>query len=422
MYDELENVKLGLLIALTGLLFGIGMGVAFGVFEDGFKDYVSQGIAAAAPELHDGKSQSKIWRYAQRAHFHSAAIASFSLILIIITAFSNLRRGMKPLVSLLIGLAWLYALSWFAKFYYGPALGRDAASHHVVTQVLALIGIAGLLLGSLILFANLFFSAFAQQAVPELTLVKAGLFLATLGLIFGVGLGIAFNANEEAFKSAVAQGIAAVPGVHDAKSQSKIWRYAQRAHFHGAAIATFSMVLIILLMMSNLKTRLKSFTAILLGMSSAYPLAWFSMFWLAPWIGRDAAHSHILTESLTYVGVGGLLLGALILYCNLFLGWFPEELRQSTFDETRTRAGGGGAAAVVPPKAAPPRQAGGGGDMGGSGSGGLRPAGAVPSVGTGGGGPGAVQATRDQVSGLMDKLSGRFRTSPATKKKPAKQP
>lgn len=165
----------------------------------------------------------------------------------------------------------------------------------------------------------------------ELNKVKLGLFLAMAGLFFGIGMGIAFGLFEDSFKEHIAQGIAAAPGLHDAKSQSKIWRFAQRAHFHGAAIASFAMVLIMFVMASDLKSWLKRLTSVLIGLSSAYPLAWYSMFWLAPSLGRSAAHGHILTESLTYVGVGSLVLGLLILSSNLFLGLFASAaVEQST--------------------------------------------------------------------------------------------
>jgi hypothetical protein len=49
------------------------------------------------------------------------------------------------------------------------------------------------------------------------------------------------------------------------------------------------------------------------------------MFFLAPSIGRHAAHEHLLTNLFTFIGVGGLLLGILILVANLFLGHFKAQ-------------------------------------------------------------------------------------------------
>jgi len=154
----------------------------------------------------------------------------------------------------------------------------------------------------------------------EIQTVRIGLAIILIGLFLGVGMGISFGINEDAYKDFVAEGIAAHPTIHDENSQSKIWRYAQRAHFHSNGISAFSLGLVILVMFSAMKARMKAITAILIGLGSLYPLAWFSMFFLAPSIGRDPAHEHILTKMFTFVGVGGLLLGSILLVASLFFG------------------------------------------------------------------------------------------------------
>lgn len=153
----------------------------------------------------------------------------------------------------------------------------------------------------------------------EIKTVRIGLFLVMLTLLLGLGLGVSFGVNEDSFKSYITAGVNSHPEVHDSKSEDKIWRYAQRAHFHATGIAAFSIGLVILTMFSSLKARLKSIAAILIGMGGLYPLSWLSMFILAPSIGRDAAHHHIMTEIFTYTGVLGLLAGIGLLSANLFL-------------------------------------------------------------------------------------------------------
>lgn len=161
--------------------------------------------------------------------------------------------------------------------------------------------------------------------LEDLGKVKIGLALVLLSLSFGVGMGISFGVNEDIYKSYIAEGIQVHPDVHDEKSEDKIWRYAQRAHFHATGIAAFSLGLIILVMFSGMKTGLKTVSSILIGLGGFYPLGWFAMFLLAPSIGRGAAHHHLLTQVFTYVGVGGLLLGAFFLFASLFLGLFRED-------------------------------------------------------------------------------------------------
>lgn len=160
----------------------------------------------------------------------------------------------------------------------------------------------------------------------DLATVKAGLAIVLLGLFFNVALGISFGINEDAFKEYVADGIAAHPELHDEASHDKIWRYAQRAHFHAGGIAAFCLGLIILVVFSDLVPKFKKISALLIGLGSFYPLSWLSMFLLAPSMGRGAAHDHILTEFFTFVGVGGILIGSFFLVANLFLGLFKHRV------------------------------------------------------------------------------------------------
>ena len=160
--------------------------------------------------------------------------------------------------------------------------------------------------------------------INEIKAVKIGLFLIMLTLIFGIGLGVAFGVFEDSFKSYISEGVEAHADVHDEKSNSKIWRYAQRTHFHATGIAAFSIGLVILIMFSSLKIKLKTVSSILVGLGGLYSLSWFTMFLLAPSIGRSADHHHIITITFTYIGIGSLLSGIGILCANLFLNKFHE--------------------------------------------------------------------------------------------------
>jgi len=159
----------------------------------------------------------------------------------------------------------------------------------------------------------------------DISAVKAGLAIIIIGLFFSIGLGISFGVSEDLYKDYVAKGVAAHPEVHDATSEDKIWRYAQRTHFHAGGIAAFCLGLIILMMFSDMSRKLQKRSSILISLGSLYPLAWLSMFFLAPSLGRGAAHEHLLTKLFTFVGVGGLLLGSFFLLANLFLGMFRDK-------------------------------------------------------------------------------------------------
>lgn len=174
------------------------------------------------------------------------------------------------------------------------------------------------------------FLQFLESTMNDINLkpVRTGISITLLLLLFGIGMGIMFGVAEDTFKDYIAQGIAAHPDLHDDKSASKIWRYAQRAHFHATGISAFSLVLIMIVFFSSLATKLKTIASILISLISFYPLAWFTMFFLSPSLGRDAAHHHIITELFTYIGTGGLLLGLGILMANIFFGLFQGKPRQ----------------------------------------------------------------------------------------------
>jgi len=156
MNDNINVVKPGLILVMITLIFGISMGAYFGIAEESIQSYIAEGIATH-PELHTKGSADKIWRYAQRAHFHATGIAAFTIGLVLLTMFSSLSNRYKTVTSLLIGLGGLYPLSWFTLFLLAPSMGRDAAHHYWLTEFFAYVGVMGLLAGIVLLCANLFF-------------------------------------------------------------------------------------------------------------------------------------------------------------------------------------------------------------------------------------------------------------------------
>ena len=163
MNDAFKDTRIGLALILATLLFGIFLGMGFGIAEDSFKDYVAEGIVAH-PEVHDAKSQSKIWRYGQRAHFHATGIAAFSLTLIILVMLSNMKATEKRLSSTLIGLSGFYPLAWFNMFLMAPAIGREPAHHHLLTKTFIYVGIGGLLCGIMLLILHIYSRQFTKIA------------------------------------------------------------------------------------------------------------------------------------------------------------------------------------------------------------------------------------------------------------------
>jgi hypothetical protein len=133
--------------------------------------------------------------------------------------------------------------------------------------------------------------------------------------------------NEDLFQNYIQAGIAANPQffADAAKEQEIIWRWVQRAHFHAGGVGAFALGLVILTALTSMGERRKQITATLIGLSVFYPLAWFALFFYAPHMGRAAAHSALIPELCTYIGVGGLSLGFLSLIHGLFLQADPSQ-------------------------------------------------------------------------------------------------
>ena len=145
------------------LLFGICLGIIYGFMEDSIKQFIVDGVNSH-PELHDPKSISKIWRWWLRAHFHSLGIATFSLVLIVITALSGLSCRMKQITSVLLGFGGLYAMAWFLMALLAPSLGRNGAHHALPVFLLVVAGVGSLLAGMATLFANILFGCFSDRS------------------------------------------------------------------------------------------------------------------------------------------------------------------------------------------------------------------------------------------------------------------
>jgi hypothetical protein len=153
--------------------------------------------------------------------------------------------------------------------------------------------------------------------MQKLQEVKWGLAGVLLCLMLGIGMGLSFGVAEDAYQGYIAAGIAAHPQLHDAASQGAIWRWALRAHFHAAGIGGFGLGLVLLVAVSGLSAAHKRWVAALIALGGLYPLAWLSMFLLAPSLGRAGARQHWLVEAFTYISLGGLLLGLLLLVVGL---------------------------------------------------------------------------------------------------------
>jgi len=147
----------------------------------------------------------------------------------------------------------------------------------------------------------------------DLSTVKIGLCLALLCLLMNIGMGVLFGVNEDLIQNYIKAGIDAHPDLLQARNQEGIWRWFQRAHFHAGGIGAFTLGLVIVTSLTNMTAARKQITAVLIGLSIFYPLAWLTMAIMAPQLGTKGARAYWLTELCVYVGIGALGLGLLSL-------------------------------------------------------------------------------------------------------------
>lgn len=138
-------------------------------------------------------------------------------------------------------------------------------------------------------FMNPLQSSLAVAFSSALRPVLAGLFFATLTLVFGFGLGILFGLNEDAIKSRLKDSAAAVrESVYhgdDAAIKAvldKSWVYMQRAHLHAGGLGATAVGLTLVMLWLGTPAGWARLISLGLGAGGLG----YSVFWL--WAGFRA--------------------------------------------------------------------------------------------------------------------------------------
>lgn len=161
MTMDLTNLRIGIVLSLITLLFGFGLGGAFGAFEDGIKGSLKSSAEAVKGSVYEGdeaamgKITSKAWTYYKRAHLHANGLGTTSLALILLLATFPGSVMARRLNSIALGAGALgYSSFWLFAARRAPALG----STHDAKESLSWLAIpsAGMLLLGLIAVLALF--------------------------------------------------------------------------------------------------------------------------------------------------------------------------------------------------------------------------------------------------------------------------
>jgi hypothetical protein len=130
--------KIPFILALLSLVGGIFISILFGVNESIFKDKIKNDLKKnikiskimdpVKKKAKVEKEKSKNWRYYQRFHFHSTAIGSMTVALLILLSFLAAPAKIVLVNSYMLAVGgFMYPFVWLFAAMYGPILGRTEA-------------------------------------------------------------------------------------------------------------------------------------------------------------------------------------------------------------------------------------------------------------------------------------------------------
>ncbi len=160
--SNLRAASLGLLFSILTILFGQGMGIAFGLNEDLIKDR----LKADAVEVQETKYNNdkaaikavtdKSWSYMKRAHLHAGGMGTTAVALIIVLCLIGASRKVTMVSSLLLGVGGLgYSIFWMWAGFRAPGLGSTGAAKESL-EWLAMPTSGGFVVASVAVFVLVF--------------------------------------------------------------------------------------------------------------------------------------------------------------------------------------------------------------------------------------------------------------------------
>ena len=127
---DLAPLRIGIVLSLLTLLFGFGLGGAFGAFEDNIKGSLKASATAVKDTVYSGdeaamgKVTSKAWTYMKRAHLHANGLGTTALVLILLLGTLASSTMVRRLVAAGLGAGALgYSSFWLFAAKRAPAMG-----------------------------------------------------------------------------------------------------------------------------------------------------------------------------------------------------------------------------------------------------------------------------------------------------------
>ncbi len=127
---DLLSMKYGILFALITLIYGFGLGGAFGAFEDNIKGHLKSEAKRVLATTYKGdeakmkKITDKSWVYFKRAHLHANGLGAISLGAILLLSFLSVNQRIKKIAAFSLGIGSLgYSLAWMFAGLKAPGVG-----------------------------------------------------------------------------------------------------------------------------------------------------------------------------------------------------------------------------------------------------------------------------------------------------------
>lgn len=126
----LRPVRVGVVLSLLTMLYGYGLGAAFGAGEASLKGHLAASAEAVKDTVYKGddakrsKVTSKAWTYFKRAHMHAGALGSAGLVLCLLVACLGVSDKLKAFSAAAPGIGGLgYSLYWMLAALRAPGMG-----------------------------------------------------------------------------------------------------------------------------------------------------------------------------------------------------------------------------------------------------------------------------------------------------------
>jgi len=128
--ESIHSMKWGIIFSLLSLVFGFGIGIMFGGFEEQMEEKMKARGMVVLQEVYQGdeeKLDNAVGRgmnYIKRAHIHGNGLGTSALALIFVLTFVVASQNIKKYTALAAGIGALgYAFYWFLAGWMAPALG-----------------------------------------------------------------------------------------------------------------------------------------------------------------------------------------------------------------------------------------------------------------------------------------------------------